>query len=158
MPEVGSAAFLKRLHSEIWKERNRYDGHCGEQVIGFCFVENCQSPCSWMELLGKRGSLRLLRSRRWAGGTHPEGEIPRQVTLRVRYLKRDHSQSSYELHEESALQEPRRIAQKDFAACRGMAGMNLTFQLLTFQHRQSRWSDVPLGPGANNRHSPLGDL
>src|SRR6266436_6511818 len=111
MPEVGSAAFLKRLHSEIWKERNRYDGHCGEQVIGFCFVENCQSPCSWMELLGKRGSLRLLRSRRWAGGTHPEGEIPRQVTLRVRYLNRDHSQSSYQSYEESDPQKRCRIAQ-----------------------------------------------
>ncbi len=154
MPEVGSAAFLKRLHSEIWKERNRYDGHCWEQVIGFCFVENCQSPCSWMELLGKRGSLRLLRSRRWAGGTHPEGEIPRQVTLRVRYLNRDHSQSSYQSYEESDPQKRCRIAQNGFAAFRGMAGMILTFQLPTFQHRQSRWSDVPVGLGANNNTFP----
>src|SRR5438094_6795209 len=35
-----------------------------------------------------------------------------------------------------------------------MAQINLTFSLLTLQHRQLRWSRSPLGPGANNDTPP----
>ncbi len=131
-----------------------YDCHCCEAAIESCSADSCQGPCSGMELPGKKGWPEPLRWRRGAEGRHPEEETPQPVTLRACNLNDDHSRNSYRLHWESVPQEHYRIAQKDFAACRGMAGMNLTFQLLTFQHRQSRWSDVPLGPA--NTNTPLG--
>src|SRR5947207_190451 len=107
-----------------------------------------------MERQGKRGSLGLLRSHRWAGEWHREEETPQPATLHTRDLNRDHSRISYELHEESGPKRHHRNAQKDSATCRGMAQINLTFSLLTFQHRQLRWSRSPLGPGANNDTPP----
>jgi len=135
MPEVGSASFLKRFHSGISKERNRYDVrcdcHCCEAAIGFCSAGSCQG-LFWMELPDKKGSPEPLRWRRGAGGKRPGEGTPQLASLRACDLNDAHSRNFYRLHWESVPQEHHRIAQKEFALAPRMTLMNLAFSLPTF--------------------------